>query len=126
FLSISSCAGTRSLTVGLLQCVELRERAPEDVDHLVHLAAVESQLRIAVSHCVDRLIFFQTFALEAQALDELFDLGDQDEADVFFTEVALALRAVNGAVFGRLDELENELSFALRTFEDLGQHRSRL
>ena len=41
----------------------------------------------------------------------------------FFAEVAFALRAVNGAVFGRFDQLENELSLALRALENLGQHR---
>ena len=42
--------------------------------------------------------------------------------DVFFAEVPFALRAVDRAILGRLDKLENELSFALRTLEDFRQH----
>ena len=81
--------------------------------------AVEFEFGIAVGHRVDRLVFFEAFAFEADAFGQLFDLRDEDEIDVLLTEVALALGAVDGAVLRRLDELEYELSFALRTFEDL-------
>jgi len=49
---------------------------------------------------------------------QLLDLTHQDEVDVLLAEVALALRAVDGAVFSVFNEVENELSLALRTFED--------
>ena len=64
------------------------------------LAAVESQLGVAVAHRVDRLVFFEAIALEAKAFRELFNLGDENEIDVLFAEVAFALRAVDGAVVG--------------------------
>jgi len=99
---------------------ELGDRFAEDVNDLVDLVAVEFQLGIAVGHGVDRFVLFEAFALEAKALGQLLDLGDEDEVEVLLAEVALALRAVDGAVVGILDELENKLPLALRTLENFG------
>jgi hypothetical protein len=106
--------------IRLLEGVEISERFPEDVDDLVDLGAVEMQLGVAVGQGVDSFIFFEAVALEAEAFGKLFDFGEDDEVDVFFAEVAFALRAVDGAIFSRFDELEYELPFALRTLENLG------
>src|SRR5204863_1590656 len=70
----------------------------------------------------DGFVLFEAVALEAEALGQLLDLADQDEVDVLLAEVALALRAVDGAVLSVFNEVENELSFALRTLEDFGKH----
>jgi len=106
--------------IGLLQCVEIGERLPKDVDHLVDLGAVEAELGVAVGHPVDGLVFLEALTLEAKAFGQLFDFGEEDEVDVFFAEVAFALRAVDRAILGRLDQFEYELSLALRALEDLG------
>ena len=119
----ASAARFRSGVV-LTQGLELGERLPEDGDDLVDLAAVDPHLGIAIVHGVDRLVLLQPVALEAEALRELLDLGDEDEIDVLFAEVALALRAVDGTVLGPLHQLEDELALALRALEDFRQHES--
>ena len=100
------------------QRVEIGEGFSQDGDDLVDLAAVEPEFRVAVGHSVDRLIFFEPVALEAKPFGQLFDLADQDEVDVLLSQIAFALGTIDGAVFGRFDEVENELSLALRTLED--------
>ena len=92
----------------------------------MHLCAVKAEFRIAVCETVNRLIFLEAVAFEAQPFGELFDLRDEDEVDVLLAEVAFALRAVNRAIFRGIDELENELSLALRTLENLGYHNRYL
>ena len=100
--------------------VEVGQGAAEDGHHLVDLRAVDAELGVAVAQGVDRLVFFQAVALEAEALGQLFDLADQDEVDVFFAELALALGAPDRAVIVRFDQFEDELSLALRALENLG------
>src|SRR4051794_749208 len=100
--------------------VELRDRLAKDADDLVDLGAVQLQLRVAVGHRVERFVLFEAFALEAEALAQLLDFGDEDEVEVLLAEVALALGAVDGAIVNVLDELKNKLPLALRTLENLG------
>src|SRR5205085_7551929 len=110
----------------LLERVEVGQGAAEDGDDLVDLGAVEAKLGVAVAEGVDRLVLFQAVALEAEALGQLLDLADQDEVDVLLAEVALARRAVDGAVRVRRDLFKNELSLALRALENLGQQAFNL
>jgi hypothetical protein len=106
----------------LFERVELGHGFAEDVDDFVDLGAVEAKLGVAIGEGVDGFVLFQPFALEAEPFAQLFDLADEDEVEVFLAEVALALRTVNGSVFGILNELEDKLSLALRTLENLGKH----
>jgi hypothetical protein len=88
----------------------------------VDLRAVDAELGVAIGQGVDRLIFFEPVALETEALAQLVNFGEEDEVDVFLAEVALALRAVDRAIVGRFDQFEDELSLALRAFEDFREH----
>jgi hypothetical protein len=100
--------------------IEIGEGLAEDVDDFVDLGAVEVKLGVAVGHRVDGFVFFQAIALEAEALDELLDLGHEDEVDVFLAEVALALRTVDGTVLRTFDQFKNKLSLASGTLKNLG------
>src|SRR5258708_37591037 len=59
------------LPVLLFQRIKLRHGLPQDMNDLMHLGAVDLQLGVAVGHRVDRLVFLDALALEAQALDQL-------------------------------------------------------
>src|SRR5688572_23185767 len=111
-----------SSPVGLLERVEVGHGLPEDVHDFMNLGAVSAELGIAVGHGVDGLVALEPLSLESEALDELFDLADEDEVEVLFAEVALALGAVDGLVGGGLHQLEDELPLALRALEDFRQH----
>src|SRR5437764_3160631 len=109
-------------TVWLLEGVEVGQGAAEDGHDSMDLGAVAVELGIALGHGVDGFVLLQAVALEAEALGQLLDLGEEDEVDVLLAEVALALRTPDGAVVGRLDKVDHELAFALRALEDFRQH----
>jgi hypothetical protein len=113
----------KSLQIALLEVIEVVESSTQDGDDFVDFRAVHAEFGVALTQGVESLVLFQTVALEAKALRQLLDLGPQDEMEVFLAEVALTLRAVDGAVLSRFEQLEYELALALWTFEDFGQHR---
>jgi len=86
----------------------------------VDFLTVEPQFRLTIPEPVNRLVFFEAVTLEAKAFGEFFDLGSKDEVNVFFSEVAFALRAVDGMILLGSYELEHELPLTGRTLEDLG------
>src|SRR5438067_13692544 len=116
----TSAAGRAGSPVLLFERFQLGHGFAKNADHLIDFGAVELQLRIVVGHRVEGFVFFEAFALEAEAFGQLLDFGDEDEVEMLLAEVALALRAVDGAVVGVLDELKNKLPLALRTLKNFG------
>src|ERR1700681_4633166 len=102
--------------------MKLLQGASKHLDYPGNFPAVEFHLGVAVRHPVDRLVFFQPVLLEREPLDQLIQLGAQDERDIPDAEEAAALRAVDLLVGLVGKAIDHKLPLAAGALEDFRDH----